>query len=227
VILDGKVGSAASAIQSDLLTNAEGKGGNIQIATGSLSVSNGANISTNTDGKGDAGSITINARDTVTFEGFGGEQALQSEASSTVGSNATGNGGDIRVTARELFLKSGGQLDGSSFGNGGSSNIFIDVKDAVNIDGVGGRDFTTTGVVSLMSGTTGKGGDIQITTGSLSATNGGALATFGQGDVGDITINARDNVKFDGVGNGLRSGASSIVLRDTKGEGGNIQITAG
>jgi filamentous hemagglutinin family protein len=226
VILDGTLGLSPSAIQSGLIANAEGKSGNIQITTGSVSVSNGANISTNTDGKGNAGSITINARNTATFVGFGGDSAFPSLASSTVTSNATGNGGDIRVTARELFLKNGGELNASSFGNGGSGNIFIDVKDAVNIDGVGGRNFSTSGVLSLMSGTTGKGGDIQITTGSLSATNGGLLATLGQGDVGDIIINARDKVKFDGVVNGLGSSASSMLLRGTTGKGGNIQITA-
>jgi filamentous hemagglutinin family protein len=227
VKLDGSIGSAASEIGSALLIGAEGKGGNIQISTGALSVSNGAAILTNTGGKGDAGDITINARDIVTFEGFGGNSNLPSQAITAAISGSKGNGGNIRVTARELLLKRGGQLSASSFGDGGSGNIFIDAQDIINIDGVGGRDYSTSGLFSLMSGTTGNGGDIQIKTGSLAVTNGGVLGTFGVGDVGDIIINARDSVKFDGFGNRLRSQAGSGLLRGKPGRGGDIQITTG
>ncbi|BDA72637.1 hypothetical protein CAL7716_068030 [Calothrix sp. PCC 7716] len=227
VKLDGRVDSYASAIRTGILLNAEGKAGNIQITTGSLLVSNGADIATSTAGIGDAGNITINALDTITFEGFDKKQFLSSEARSTVSTQATGNGGTIRITGRELFLKNGGQINASSFGAGGSGNIFVNVKDAVNIDGVGGRDGTGSGIVSLMSGTAGKGGNIQVTTGSLSATNGGILANFGEGEIGDIVINARDSVKFDGAGNGLGSGASSVILPGKQGRGGDIKITTG
>jgi large exoprotein involved in heme utilization and adhesion len=54
----------------------------------------------------------------------------------------------------------------------------------------------------------GKGGDIEITTGSLLLTNGGGLSanTFGQGDAGSVFIRARDIVRFDGMGsNGTSS----------------------
>ncbi|RUT00819.1 hypothetical protein DSM106972_072280 [Dulcicalothrix desertica PCC 7102] len=225
--LDSKIDSAASSIRTGILRNAEGKPGNIQITTGSLLVSNGADISTSTVGIGDAGNITINASDTITFEGFDSKQFLPSGARSTVASPATGNGGTIRITGKELFLKNSGQINASSFGTGGSGNIFVNIKDAVNIDGVSPRDGTSSGIISLMSGTTGKGGDIQVTTESLSATNGGILANFGQGEIGDIVINARDSVKFDGAGNGLGSGASSVILPDKQGSGGDIKITTG
>jgi large exoprotein involved in heme utilization and adhesion len=202
-----------------------GKGGNIQITTGLLSVSNGAALSTNTDGQGNAGNITINAHDTVTFEGFGGESALPSWAISSVGTDAVGNGGDIRVTARALLLKNGGQFDASSFGQGSGGNIIINASDTVSFDGVGKR--LGSGAYSLMQGSMGKGRDIQVTTGSLSVTNGAQLSTNGQGNVGNITIDARDAVKFDGIGNGQASGAFSALLPGKPGKGGDIQVKAG
>ncbi|MFL9459019.1 hypothetical protein AB0758_49620 [Tolypothrix bouteillei VB521301_2] len=49
----------------------------------------------------------------------------------------------------------------------------------------------------------GKGGNINITTGSLSLTNGAQILAgnrAGQGDAGNVVINARDRVFVDGVG---------------------------
>jgi large exoprotein involved in heme utilization and adhesion len=54
---------------SDVNQGASGNGGNINITTGSLSVTNGALLSTDTYGTGDAGSVNIHAHETVSFMG--------------------------------------------------------------------------------------------------------------------------------------------------------------
>lgn len=143
VNFDGKVGSAISGIQSSLLTDAVGKAGDIQIATGSLSVTNGASLSNNSDGRGNAGNITVNARDTITFEGGeeflnedGTEGSFPSSALSGLGTNGVGNGGNIRMNARALFLKNGSQITAGSFGQGNAGKITIDAQDTVAFDGV-------------------------------------------------------------------------------------------
>ncbi|GAB1539782.1 hypothetical protein NUACC21_24490 [Scytonema sp. NUACC21] len=231
--LDGITNIGISSIQSQILTGGIGKGGDIRIATGSLSVTNGAQLGANTDGKGNAGNITINARDTVTFEGTGrstlagrNELFLSSEAGSTVGRNGIGKGGDIRINARALFLRNSGQLNANSFGQGDAGNITIDVGDTISFDGVGNN--------GLFSGantfaTQGNGGDIQLATGTLSLTNGGRLSTFARRNSGKITINARDAININGVGsNGLSSGAFSFLLSGgSEGKGGDIAIATG
>ncbi|WP_319423500.1 hypothetical protein [Pleurocapsa sp. FMAR1] len=79
----------------------------------------------------------------------------------------------------------------------------------------------------------GDAGKIDITTGSLSATNGSQINSFtrGQGNAGDISINATDSVTFDGVNsNGNPSGLSSSVEAGGVGNarnGGNINLEAG
>jgi filamentous hemagglutinin family protein len=230
VNFDGIVGYAISGIQSSLLTGAVGKAGDIQIATGSLSGTNGASLNNSTDGRGNAGDITVNARDTITFEGGenflnedGTEGSLNSSANSTLGRNGVGNGGNIRMNARALFLKNGGQINASSFGQGNAGNIIIDAQDTVAFDGVA-SDGLESGASTL--GSKGNGGDILVSTGNLSLTNGGKLSTFARGNAGDITINASD-ITFDGIGsNGRSSGAVSLLLPGgTTGKGGDIQIT--
>lgn len=231
VNLDGIVGKAISGIQSSLLTDAVGKAGDIQVTTGSLSVTNGASLVNNSDGRGNAGNITVNARDTITFDGEGKEKFLKqdgtegsllSSANSTLGSNGVGNGGNIRVNARALFLKNGGQINANSFGQGNAGSITIDTSDTAAFDGVG-SDGSQSGAFTL--GDKGNGGDVQVTTGNLSLTNGGGLFTFAQGNAGNITINARD-ITFDGVSSkGVSSGAISSLLSGGAGKGGDIQIT--
>jgi filamentous hemagglutinin family protein len=227
VSLEGAGGDSLTGIFSSLLTGGVGKGGDIRVTTGSLSVTNGASLDANTAGRGNGGNITINARDTVTFDGVGNVEFPGSAASTSVGSNAVGNGGNIEVTARALSLTNGGLLTAGSFGQGNAGNISIDVGDNFIVDGVGGNGISSN--VSTLA-RRGNGGDIQLTTGSLSVTNGAQLlsTTSGQGNGGDITINARDRVNFDGIGsNQSFSGAFSNVESGGVGNAGNIKVTTG
>ncbi|OBQ16678.1 MAG: hypothetical protein AN488_19705 [Anabaena sp. WA113] len=234
VNLDGVYG-VSSGLESSLLTGGVGKGGNIQVTTGSLFVTNGATIASNTDGVGNGGNITINARDNVTFLGFDSRTKIPSQASSFAFTNAIGNGGEIRITAANLLLKDGGQLatDTSKQGNGG--NIFLDIGNTITLDGI-----TDYGLPSLVTTTAknGNGGNIQIATGSVFLTNGGTISSAhleGKGNSGSISINARDSVIIDGVLEdvttiiGKRDIHSSLSssLSGGEGKGGDIEITTG
>ena len=181
-------------------------------------------ISTDTNGQGDAGNITINGGDKVTFAGFGGSKPFNSEVSSSVASNGIGNGGDIKIEAGELLFKNGGNIRAINGGKGDGGNIFLDARDKITFDGV-----SENGLLSRAETATnnGNGGFIQVETGSLFLTNGGQmnsslfkpenLDTFT--NAGDITIEARDTVKFDGVNSGLSS-----ILAGGVGKGGDIKI---
>ncbi|MBD2565246.1 MULTISPECIES: beta strand repeat-containing protein [Nostoc] len=244
--LIGKI-DIKSGLFSSLL-NGQGKGGDIEITTGSFSLTNGAYISGETNGRGNGGNITINARDTVTLDR--GESGSSTYVSTSALTDNISNAGDIRINARELFIKNGATLAafGSDEGNGGNiqvkagtlrltnggiiitaanrnaGNINIDTSDAVIIDGISGAfSFLSTGGV-------GKGGDIQITTDSLTLSNGGQLAatSFGQGNAGDIIVNADNAISIDGVGsNGRLSGAFTTLEGEAEGRGGNISLTTG
>ncbi len=222
--LDGTVDFAG--IQSGLLPDAVGKGGDIRLTTGSLSVTNGASLNTDTSGRGNAGNITINARDTVTFDGVGSNGTLPSNANSTVGSNAVGNGGEIQINAGTLFLTNGGQIIANTFGQGNAGKIIIDASDTVTFDGVS-RDGLDSGAYTFGSNANGNGGDIQVIARTLSLTNGGKLAAFAGSNAGNITINARDAVNVDGVGSNGRSSWVVTVLSEGTGKGGDIQIATG
>ncbi|MEH1925399.1 two-partner secretion domain-containing protein [Nostoc sp.] len=223
-----------SGLQSNLNIGGVGKAGNIQVTTGSLSVTNGAEISSFTGGVGNGGNITINARDNVTFSGFGGRMKDGSTVSSFGINNAIGNGGDIRITASNLLLKDGGRLNASNGGQGNGGNIFLDVANTITFDGIGGNNLSSG---ANTEGYNGNAGNIQIETGSLLFTNGGTISSShsgGKGNGGNITINARDTVTFDGVVKGGTFGLDKIgisglfsYLLSGEGKGGDIEITTG
>jgi filamentous hemagglutinin family protein len=229
----------SSGLQSNLLIGGVGKAGNIQVTTGSLSVTNGAGISSYTAGKGNAGNITINARDNVTFSGFGGREKLGSQASTEgIGfDNEIDNAGDIRITASNLLLKDGGRLNAINSGQGNGGNIFLDVANTITFDGVGSNGLPSSANTLASNG---NAGNIQIETGSLFLTNGGGISSplIGEkGNSGNITINARDTVRIDGVVKGITSSVGDgeldissglfSLLPSGEGKGGDIEITTG
>ncbi|MFN6562101.1 MAG: beta strand repeat-containing protein [Nostoc sp. ChiSLP01] len=239
VKLDNFDYDAFSGLLSNLEIGGVGKAGNIQVTTPSLSVINGAIISSYTAGNGNAGDITINARDNATFSGFGSTIKSGSGVSSFAGSNAVGNGGNIRINAGNLLLKDGGRLNASNGGEGNGGNIFFDVGNTIAIDGVAGNGLSSNANTEAFNG---NAGNIQIKTGSLFLTNGGRISSLlseGKGNGGNITINARDTVKIDGVLKDVtyniddRTGKidissglfSSLVYGE--GKGGDIEITTG
>jgi filamentous hemagglutinin family protein len=205
------------------------RGGDITINAGSLAVTNGAQLDSSTEGRGDAGSVRINARETVTFDGQA-SNGYSSGAFSRVVKGAEGDGGDIEITTGSLLLTNGGGLSANTFGQGDAGSVTIRARDIVRFDGVGSEG-TSSGVFSTVASTgVGNGGGIDITTGSVSVTNGAVLAasTRGLGDAGSVTISARDTVRFEGVSSNKQpSGVFSTVEPTGKGKGGGIEISTG
>ena len=218
--LDGAV------ISNAVLAGGTGNGGNLNIITGTLSLINGARVGADTFGQGNAGNVTITARDRVSVDGTrsNGSNAISSD----VGVDGIGQSGNVSITTGTLSLTNGGRVGAITFGRGNAGNVTITANDAVSFDGVDSNGFGS-GAFSAVVGN-GNGGNISITTGTLSLINGGVVVanTFGQGNAGNITITARDRVFSDGGGsNAGLSGAFSTVNAEGIGQGGNISITTG
>lgn len=222
VSLDGEDSNGfRSGIFSQLRDNAIGKGGSIEINTDSLSVTNGALVVANTRGQGNAGSIKINARDTVSVDGTS-SRGLSSAVTSRVVETGVGHGGSIEISTGSLFVTNGAQLQATTNGNGNAGTIKIDARDTVSFDGTSSRGFSSGAFSSVQQNAIGQGGSIEIITGSVSITNGGILiaSTNGQGNAGNVIIDARNTVNFD------RGQVVSSVLNNGIGKGGRINITS-
>ncbi len=243
----GSVGSQAGDIEvnatgtinltnNSLFTNrvvsgATGNSGNIRISTGELTLTKGAQLSTSTLGQGNAGNIIIDARDHVSLDGKGSDPNYSTAIFSSVDKTGIGKGGDIRISTRELSLTNGAQLVASTDGEGDAGNIIIDAHDRVSFDGRSSDGSSGSDAFSDVGRTgRGQGGEIRISTRSLSVTNGAQLLaiTRGQGNAGNVNINAPDTVFLQGVGN---NGFSSLIgvasINDTAGAAGKATVSTG
>ena len=207
-----------TAVFSSVGQTGTGNGGDIHIATGTLSVTNGAQLIASTSGQGNAGSVIIDTRERIGLDGRSSDGTFGSDVFSRVEKTGRGQGGEIRITTGELSVTNGAQLVADTRGQGDAGSIIIDARERVSFDG------NKTDVFSNVSQTgTGKGGEIRITTGELSVTNSAQLvsSTSGQGDAGSIIIDARERISFD------RGYAFSSVEQTGTGNGGEIRITTG
>ncbi|MBD1806972.1 filamentous hemagglutinin N-terminal domain-containing protein [Microcoleus sp. FACHB-SPT15] len=208
---------------------AEGNGGNLNITTGSLYVTNGAVLSASTRGEGDAGDVNINATDTVSFDGVG-SNGLSSRATSRVnfGGQDNGDGGNLNITTGSLYVTNGAVLSASTFGYGDAGTVNITASDAIFIDGIGSHGFASAIASRVDENAQGNGGNLNITTGSLYITNAAQLSasTLGIGDAGNVNITATDMVYVDGISsNGFPTLIGSRVNDPGQGTGGNLNIT--
>jgi filamentous hemagglutinin family protein len=212
ITLDGSSGF----ISAEVLSNAVGDGGSVTLNTPQLSILNGGSVNVNASGIGNAGNLTINAPSgNVSLDGLG------SIISANVGFEATGNGGSIDVNTDSLNLTNGGKISANTSGQGNAGNLEINAPSGnVSIDGLESIISANVG-----SGATGKGGSINIDTGSLNLTNGGRIAsdTFGQGNGGDIAI-AADAININEATKNLTGIFARVFSTGEPVEGGNITI---
>jgi len=199
VHLDG-VGSNgdSSSVSSTVLPGAVGDGGEIEISTGFLEVTNGAQLFASTGGEGNAGSVKIRATDTVRLDGVGSNGG-SSSVSSTVLPGAVGDGGEIEISTGFLEVTNGAQLSTNTFGKGDAGDVKIRATDRVRFDGIGSNGLSSSASSSVGSGALGDGGEIEISTNFLEVANGASVAatSSGKGNAGDVRITASDTVRFD------------------------------
>jgi filamentous hemagglutinin family protein len=254
--LDGIVGYSIAGIKSVVITGGVGNGGNIEVTTGSLSLTNGAKIDGGTDGIGNAGNIIINASGIINIDGFVQvfteqleEAKLPSKISSDVSFNGVGKGGDIHINTRELFLNNQGQISSDTFGLGNGGSIFIQALEKISLSDTNNVGLTQVSS-TVLDKARGNGGTINIQARDLLLDNASIKAyTSGQGNAGRISIKVEDTLSLNNqarfssraalevVGNGgdidiqtgklsLNNGSYFFASTSGKGNGGNISIQA-
>ena len=101
-----------------------GTSGSVTIETRQLRVTDGALVSVNNDGFGNAGSLDINA-DTIILDNRGGITAA----------TPSGEGGNITIKSSDIELSNGGQISATAGGTGNGGNIAIDTERLFVLDG--------------------------------------------------------------------------------------------
>lgn len=212
VFQDIKLSQGTSVDVSDLsplFAMPEIGSGAIQIVGKQISVTDGSSISSFTLGEKSGQSIFIQATEQLDVSGVGNNfNNFPSDISSSIITTTTvgnGNGGDIRISAKSLSLRDGAGIstlsaDSGFNPQGNAGNIIINASDSVAIAGSSSQ--TGTSGITVSTRTAGNAGNLTITTGTLSITDGGKISaeTLGIGQGGNINILARQGISMSGQG---------------------------
>ena len=221
--------SAVSSLSPDSI----GDGGNLRlISSGSLELSEGAQIGAFNAGFGDGGTVSIMVQDDVFLN-------TESRIFSIVEATASGDGGAVSIETDLLGLTGGSQIIATSEGDGIIGNINVVAKD-INISGfdiesgqssalITPRSFSARGFTNIfvpIDRTTSNavGGDISIVTENLRLADGALIdaRTTGDANAGNINVEAISLT----LENGSRILSTTESESGTSGKAGGVQIDA-
>jgi len=125
-----------------------------------------------------------------------------------------GSGGNLQINAASVVLTNT-ELATTTLGTGNAGHISILSDGFVSLDN--SRLFT-----SLEAGGIGKGGDITIDAQAISLTNASFIdtATFGQGNAGNVLLQADDSIL-------LNNNSAIFSITAGQGDGGNVTVKVG
>jgi filamentous hemagglutinin family protein len=218
-----------AAIVNEIDPIGGGATGGIFLKADSLTLMKGGILLGETSGLGSLGDIVVQVRGHARLAGV--TESGPSGIFNVVRSGAVGNAGAIRLSAGSLAITQGAVLEDNTSAQGNAGDVRIRVRGRFLIDGKSdGLDLRPNGIFTTVnSNGVGNGGNIDIQAGSLTLSNGGQLAagTGGHGNAGDITVQVRDRLLFEGVSNdGNPSGIFSSVNTNGIGNAGNITVQA-
>lgn len=230
---------ASSGIYS-AITNV-GNGGNINVSSKNITLLNGGFISTFASPRatGASGSINVNATESIIGNGTNLLTPIYSSGINAVNFGAS-DGGNIRVTTKQLNVQQGAGVQSYAYGSGKGANIYVNASESIYasddnplIKGV------SSGIGTSTFGTS-NGGDIHILTDKLQLFNGADVYSFssnqplggisvpssGTGNGGNIIVNA-NSVEMVGV-SALAPDTNSGLLSVSSGSGrsGDLKVSA-
>lgn len=223
--------------EAEVKVSSKGSGdaGVLDVRADRIELINGGQLSATAQFAGNAGNINIVANESLLISGADAT-GVSSGVFTDSRVTASGDAGDIHITAPQVTIDGEGQLlsDTRGSGAGGTVNLQLDRL-----------SMTRGAAISALSTGVGDAGNIDIVaTDRISVSGGSAITTESEvSDGGNISMTAGDYVLLrdsrvaanvnDGVGGNIVIGADSVVLDQTPvvaqagdGQGGAIMINA-
>jgi filamentous hemagglutinin family protein len=201
-----------------------GRAGVVKLQTGDLTIASGMLVSTSTRGPANAGPVRIST-ERFTINGHGSSRLTGVFAATLRG----GDGGSIRVDAKELHILDGAGIASSTLGSGDAGDIFVNARTAeiagarsLQLFGPRSAPIVFAGLAASAEGkrASGSGGNIDARIGQLTMSDGGLITvrTTGSGGAGLANVNATHLT--------LNSGAYISATTQNSGAGGSIEVAS-
>jgi filamentous hemagglutinin family protein len=188
-------GQAISGLSTQ--TEGEGDAGDLTIATGRLLVRDGALVTASTSGTGKGGMLSVTASDSVEVIGRSADGRFSSGLSTQT--RGERDAGGLTIATRRLLVRDGAQVTASTFGTGRGGMLSVTASDTVELIGTS-ADGQFSSSLSTQTQGEGDGGDLAIATGRLLVRDGSRVtaSTLGTGGGGTLSVTASDSVEVIG-----------------------------
>lgn len=212
-------------LSQQALADASGLGGgDIQLVGKHVTLADGSSVLIQNQGFQPAGSISVNATESLFVVGTSNKFFPSNLSNETV---FVGNGGDIGILTQRLIVQDGGGIGTRTFSAATGGNINVNASESVQVNGFAIDD--PSNFISNITAATlgsGRGGDVTVSTGRLTVLNGAFMisATLGTGIGGDLTVNATDSVEVSGFFN-FSTPSSIGTFAYRSGRGGDVTVS--
>ncbi|MCC5670410.1 filamentous hemagglutinin N-terminal domain-containing protein, partial [Nostoc sp. CHAB 5784] len=215
-----------SSIANQVLTEASGQGGDINISTGTLRIESGAFVDASTFGGGKGGNLNVDAQD-VQIIGRSADGRFPSALSASANPNSTGDAGDLTIKTNSLLVQNGAQVGADTFSEGKGGNLSVDAQNIQLIGESADGQFRSRLGASAQRNSTGDAGDLTIKTNSLLVQDGAQIGadTFSEGKGGNLSVDAQDIQLIGESADGQSASALSASAQpNSTGDAGDLTI---
>lgn len=188
-------GNFATAIGAQ--TDGRGNAGRVSVQARDITISDGGAIVGTTFNSGQGGDVTVQATGTITLSGTGPND----RSATNIGSNTqastlqAGDAGDVLVEARDIVIADGALIQSDSHGMGQGGNVTVRATDSITLSGIAPHGRYAGGI-------------------SANAQGHGQEA----GDAGTVLVEAHDIT--------VTGGAEMTSVTFGPGQGGNVTVRA-
>jgi filamentous hemagglutinin family protein len=238
---DGVLSTRALAPTPTEPLGSRGDAGSLEVRVGRLTLTGGAQISSNTSGPGRGGELTVVATDMIAIAGrsLPGVSGLSSSTSgpgnagrlfvsaplltmddgvlsTRANPGSRGDAGSLEVRVGRLTLTGGAQISSSTSGPGRGGTLTVAASEAITISGQN-QAGTLSGLFSNTQGH-GQGGSIQAQARTIEISDGGTISasSTGDGPAGTLLLQASETFRSERgavTTEAAQAGGGAIVLR--------------
>ena len=203
-------------------TQGAGNAGTVTLAAGDLRIIDGGSVVSTTAGTGAGGSVVVTTPGGLVLDGEGtGNTQI---AASALGQQS-GPGGSVTVQAGTLMIKGGAQIASSTAGRGRGGDVEVKIADAVTLSGVTVNGTASGITAAALPRSSGQAGEVVLAAGGALALSGGAevsSSTAGVGNGGSVRVTAQGPLVLSDPGSGI----VALAMPSASGNAGSVTVTA-
>lgn len=203
-------------------------GGSIQVQGRRISLTEGSQIITITQGPQAGKDLIVGATESVEVVGFDSRDGTSSRFAAQT--RSTGNAGNLTIATGALRVTNGGHISTRTLGSGNSGNLTVQAQ-SVDVISFNPLDDENSHIATQTSaGSTGNAGELTLETGTLRLVDGGyvSTSTSGAGNASKLFVRAK-SIEATGFvpGTGSPSQISAQASGNSTGNAGSLTIETG